>query len=92
MQKVIQNHVNELRDLTNRTPDLGLHRGIHLLLIDGQVNELVQDLRDLQLLRVVVGLAELDEVLQPGRHVLQAQVLQLDGAALEALYTLLQEL
>lgn len=65
--------------LSQTAPDLGLDGGVHLFLVDGHGDELVQDGGDALALGVIVVLAETHQVGQPGGHVLQAQVLQLDA-------------
>lgn len=65
--------------LSQAAPYLGLDGRVHLLLVDGHGDELVQDGGDALALGVVVVLAEAHQVGQPGRHVLQAQVLQLNA-------------
>lgn len=65
--------------LSQTAPDLGLDGRVHLLLVDGHGDELVQDGGDALALGVVVVLAETHQVGQPGGHVLQAQVLQLNA-------------
>lgn len=65
--------------LSQAAPDLGLDRRVHLLLVDGHGDELVQDGGDALALGVIVVLAEAHQVGQPGGHVLQAQVLQLNA-------------
>lgn len=65
--------------LSQTAPDLGLDGRVHLLLVDGHGDELVQDGGDALALGVVVVLAEAHQVGQPGGHVLQAQVLQLNA-------------
>lgn len=64
--------------LAQAAPDLGLDGRVHLLLVDGHGDELVQDSGDPLTLGVVVVLAEADQVEQPGSHVLQTEVFQLD--------------
>lgn len=65
--------------LSQTPPYLGLNGRIHLFLVDGHGDELVQDGSDALALGVVVVLAEAHQVGQPGGHVLQAQVLQLNA-------------
>lgn len=64
--------------LTQAAPDLGLDGRVHLLLVDRHGDELVQDGGDPLALGIVVVLAEADQVEQPGSHVLQTEVFQLD--------------
>lgn len=64
--------------LAQASPDLGLDGRVHLLLIDSHCDELVQDGGDTQALGIVVVFAEADQVEQPGSHVLQTEVFQLD--------------
>lgn len=64
--------------LTKAPPDLGLDGRIHLLFIDRHGDEFVQNGGDALALGVVVVLAEANQVEQPGRHVLQTEMLQLD--------------
>ena len=63
--------------LSQTSPNLGLDGRVHLLLVDGHGDELVQDGGDPLPLGVVRVLAEADQVEEPGGHVLQTQVLQL---------------
>lgn len=65
--------------LSQTPPYLGLNGRIYLFLVDGHGDELVQDGSDALALGVVVVLAEAHQVGQPGGHVLQAQVLQLNA-------------
>lgn len=67
------------RYLSQAAPYLGLNGRVHLLLVDGHGDELVQDGSDALALGVIVVLAEAHQVGQPGGHVLQAQVLQLNA-------------
>lgn len=55
--------------LAEAAPDLGLYRGVHLLLVDGHGDELIQDGADPLALGVVVVLTEPHQVEQPGGHV-----------------------
>lgn len=47
LDEAVQDHVDELTNLTNVSPDLGLNGGVHLHLFDGQGDQLVQDVCDL---------------------------------------------
>lgn len=64
--------------LAQAAPDLSLNRGIHLLLIDGHGDELVQNGSNPLALGVVIVLTKANQVEQPGCHVLQAEMLQLN--------------
>lgn len=64
--------------LAQATPDLGLDGGIHLLFVDRHGDEFVQNGSDTLALGVVIVLTEANQVEQPGCHVLQAEMLQLD--------------
>lgn len=65
--------------LAKAPPDLGLDGGIHLLLINRHGDQFVQNGSDALALGVVIVLAEADKVEQPGCHVLQTEVLQLNA-------------
>lgn len=56
--EVVQYQVDELRNLTNGTPNLCLNRWIHFLLIDCEVDQLLQDLRYFLFFRIIAGLTE----------------------------------
>lgn len=64
--------------LAQAAPDLGLDGRVHLLLVDGHGDELVQDSGDALALCIVVVLTEAHQVEQPGSHILQTEVFQLD--------------
>lgn len=63
--------------LSQAAPDLGLDGRVHLLLINGHGDELVQDGGDSLALGVIRVLTEAHQVEKPRCHVLQTQVLQL---------------
>lgn len=65
--------------LAKAPPDLSLDGGIHLLLINRHGDEFVQNGSDTLALSVVIVFTEADKVEQPGCHVLQAEVLQLNA-------------
>lgn len=65
--------------LAQAAPDLGLDGWVHLLLVDGHGDELVQDGGDPLALGVIIVLAEADQVEQPGCHVLQTEMFQFDA-------------
>lgn len=79
MQEKVCLFTNAELYLSQTPPYLGLNGRIHLFLVDGHGDELVQDGSDALALGVVVVLAEAHQVGQPGGHVLQAQVLQLNA-------------
>lgn len=60
--------------MAQAAPDLGLDGRVHLLLVDGHGDELVQDGGDPLALGIVTMLAEAHQVEQPGSHVLQTEV------------------
>lgn len=64
--------------LTQAAPDLRLNGWIHLLLIDRHGDEFVQDGGDALAFGIIVVLTEAHQVEQPGRHVLQTEMLQLN--------------
>lgn len=64
--------------LAQAAPDLGLNRGIHLFFIDGHGDEFVQNSGDTLALGIVVVFTKANQVLQPGCHVLQTEMLQLN--------------
>ena len=63
--------------LSQTPPNLCLNGRVHLLLVDGHGDELVQDGRDSLPLGVVRVLTEAHQVQKPWCHVLQTQVLEL---------------
>lgn len=67
--------------LAQASPDLGLDGRVHLLLVDGHGDELVQDGGDPLALGIVVVLTEADQVEQPWSYILQTEVFQLDTCA-----------
>lgn len=60
--------------LTQAAPYLRLYGWVHLFLINGHRDELVQDGCDTLPFSIVVVFAETHQITQPGSHVLQTQV------------------
>ena len=92
LDETVENDVQEIAHLSDVRPDLRLDRRVHVVLLDGQSDQLVENHRDLRSLVVVVLLAEASEVRQPFGHVLQTEVFQLDRRVAKAFDALLEEL
>lgn len=64
--------------LSKTSPYLSLNGRIHLFFIDCHCYKLIENSGDSLALGIVVVLTEPDQVGQPGGHVLQTQVFQLN--------------
>jgi hypothetical protein len=90
--ETVEHDVEQVAHLANVRPDLRLDRRVHVVLLDRQRDQLVEDHRDFGAFVVVVLLAETRQIGQPFGHVLETEMFQFDGRVSEAFDTFFEKL